>query len=354
MLRDIFTISSNPSSRLAWIDYAKGIAISMVVFRHLSIGMQRAGIAIDPQFYTLIDEVGLSFRMPLFFLLSGIFFRKSIEKRSRSGYLLHKSKTILYPYLLWSFIITSLQIVLSSYSNTQAELINYLHIFTQPWGHWWFLYALFNVSALYLLMHLLGRGAKGLLLGVGLALYFTAAYLQDYSVLQDIFSLFVFFALGDLLAKGLLSKQAAPLLQSGKLMICLGLAAIIGEAILFQQLWGKNQLLLLLVAMLGSGFTILLSYRLALWQHPSIRFIRTVGQHSLYIYLLHAPVGAAVRALFLHGAGISTYWIIILVALPAGIFLPIYIYRLCLKLGMQFLFSPPQWGKTSTLRPVNS
>jgi uncharacterized membrane protein YcfT len=325
-----------------------------VVFRHLSIGMQRAGIAIDPHLFTLIDEVGLSFRMPLFFLLSGIFFRKSVEKRSRGGYLVHKSKTILYPYLLWSFIITSLQIILSSYSNTQAELINYLHIFIQPWGHWWFLYALFNVSALYLLMHLLGRGAKGLLLGIGLALYFTAPYLQGYSVLQDIFSLFVFFALGDLMAKGLLSTSATPLLQSGKLMICLGIGAIIGEGILFQQLWGKSQALLLLVALLGSGFTILLSYRLALWQHPYLRFIRTVGQHSLYIYLLHAPVGAAVRALFLQGAGINTYWIIMLFALPAGIFLPIFIYRFCLKLGLQFLFAPPQWGKSSSLSPVNT
>ncbi|EMR04660.1 acyltransferase family protein [Cesiribacter andamanensis] len=355
MLREIFTLSSTHTSRLAWIDYAKGIAISMVVFRHLTIGMERAGVYIDPALFAFIDEVGVSFRMPLFFLLSGIFFRKSIEKRSHGGYLLHKSKTILYPYLLWSFIITSLQILLSGYSNTQADMINYLHIFVQPWGHWWFLYALFNVSALYMLMHLLSRGYRLPLLAAGAGLYFASPLLEGYTVLQDICALFIFFAIGDLLANTLAGKQASPQLGSGKLLLLLALAAGLGEWILFEKFLGTPASLLLLVALAGSGCTMLFSHWLAGLHHPRLDVIRTIGQHSLYIYLLHAPVGAAIRALFLYGAGITNYWIIIPLAFPAALLLPLYFYRLCMRLGLRVLFNPPFSGaKETTLSPANS
>lgn len=353
-VKELFSLSAQSSKRLAWMDYAKGIAIAMVAFRHVTIGIELSGLPIDPFVFEVIDNAGLTFRMPLFFLLSGIFFRMSVGKRSQGGYVLHKAKTILYPYLIWAFIITTLQILMSSHTNANADWHSYLDIFIHPWGHWWFLVALFNISVLYLALYVFTQGRHLLLLAVGLGMYYLAPQVQDFSILYHVLRLFIFFVAGDLISKPILDKQNEAVLASGKLLLLFLLLAVAGEWVLFQPAWRTNITLLLLFAVTGSCFTIWLSYRLAAQKHKYLGCIRTVGQHSLYVYLLHAPVGAAVRMAFVYGLGITNFWIILPVSFIACIFLPIVIYRICMQMGFWFLFSPTPPVKPTSLKTVNN
>lgn len=350
----IFSLSAQSTNRLAWMDYAKGIAITMVVLRHITIGMHLGGIPIDSFEFEVIDNVGVTLRMPLFFLLSGIFFRKSIEKRSETGYVLHKSKTILYPYLIWATIATTLQIVLSEHVNTNVSLWSYLDIFVAPTGHWWFLVALFNISVLYLVMYLLTKGHHAIMLIIGLAMYFAYPYAEIYSIPYQILRLFIFFVIGDIISKTILSKENQVVLSSGWLLIMFLVCLVMGETILFQEEWRNNAGLILLFALGGSGAIIWTSYRLSILNISFFSILRTVGQHSLYVYLLHSLVGAAIRLIFLVVLGIDNFWIILPISLTACIVLPIYVYRISMNFGFWYLFSPEPPAKPVVLKPVNT
>jgi fucose 4-O-acetylase-like acetyltransferase len=361
-MQKFFTLSAQSNNRLAWMDYAKGIAIIMVVIRHVTKGMDLSGILINPSVLEVIHNVGLTFRMPLFFLLSGIFFRLSIAKRSQAGYVLHKSKTILYPYLIWAFVITTLQLVMSGYVNATVDGWSYLYIIIAPASHWWFLVALFNVSVLYLIMHKLCRGQQFVMFLIGMVFYYVSPYLAEISVVFHIFRLFIFFVAGDIISNWILNKENQPKLSSPKLLLLFLIVAFAGEWILFQEQWREHATLLLIFAFTGSCAIIWGSYRLALMQSASLSVIRTIGQHSLYVYLLHSMVGAAVRILFVYGFGISSYWVILPISLVLSLLAPIYIYRFCTNFGFWFLFSPDVPVKQPVtvgvnppaLKPVNS
>ena len=71
------------NSRLPWVDYARGIAIMLVLYRHIYEGISRAGLS--GQKFAYLEHANIifySFRMPLFFILSGVFIGKSLKKRS--------------------------------------------------------------------------------------------------------------------------------------------------------------------------------------------------------------------------------------------------------------------------------
>jgi len=65
--------------RIAWSDHARGIAIMLVVYRHVTIGMQRAGIPVSTLMYNG-QEVFYNFRMAVFFILSGLFVANSLKR----------------------------------------------------------------------------------------------------------------------------------------------------------------------------------------------------------------------------------------------------------------------------------
>jgi fucose 4-O-acetylase-like acetyltransferase len=74
------------SERLSWIVYARGIAISLVAYRHVFEGAKEAGIGVQQyDFLEYFNILFYSFRMPLFFIISGIFISKNLKKRGLIG-----------------------------------------------------------------------------------------------------------------------------------------------------------------------------------------------------------------------------------------------------------------------------
>ncbi|HVX24697.1 MAG TPA: acyltransferase family protein, partial [Parafilimonas sp.] len=62
-----FNLPALEKSRLHWVDYLKGIAILLVVYRHSLLGIQSSGIY-APAYLENANLVFFSFRMPLFFM----------------------------------------------------------------------------------------------------------------------------------------------------------------------------------------------------------------------------------------------------------------------------------------------
>ena len=104
-----FNLPVIQKSRLQWIDYLRGIAIILIVYRHVLVGIQRGNIEM-PEILVSANMVFYSFRMPLFFILSGIFISRSLAKKSLNQIIGIKFENLFYPYLIWCFIQISLQI----------------------------------------------------------------------------------------------------------------------------------------------------------------------------------------------------------------------------------------------------
>src|SRR4051794_2782266 len=141
------------SDKIAWVYHARGLAIMLIVYRHIVLGMQASGVPVSELMYNL-QIVFFNFRMPAFFILSCVFIARSLKRKSRATVAWNKVSNLLYPYLLWAVITLTLQIAFSQYSNSRRHWGDFVDIIAQPRAldQLWYLFALFNVSMLYLLL----------------------------------------------------------------------------------------------------------------------------------------------------------------------------------------------------------
>ena len=65
-------------SRVAWVDYAKGFCIIMVIMMHSTLGVEKAADAEGWMHYLV--AFAKPFRMPDFFMISGLFLARVIDR----------------------------------------------------------------------------------------------------------------------------------------------------------------------------------------------------------------------------------------------------------------------------------
>ena len=135
------------ASRVAWVDIAKGLCILLVVMMHATLGVEKA-TGQDTVLNGFI-EWAKPFRMPDFFLISGLFLAARINRPWRP-YLDSKVLYFAYFYVLWltiQFVVKAPGMVAEDGAGT--TLAAYLTGLVQPWGTLWFIYmlAVFFVAA---------------------------------------------------------------------------------------------------------------------------------------------------------------------------------------------------------------
>src|SRR6202451_722727 len=133
---------SAPSARgrIDWVDYAKGICIVMVVMMHSVLGVELA--AGTNGFMHLLVAFAKPFRMPDFFLISGLFLPLVIDRDWRT-YVDRKVIPFAYFYLLWVTIQFGFKApsFAAESSWSHAGLL-YLESLIEPFGTLWFIYLL--------------------------------------------------------------------------------------------------------------------------------------------------------------------------------------------------------------------
>ncbi len=126
--------------RIDWVDYAKGICIVMVVMMHSVLGVELA--AGQTGFMHLVVMFAKPFRMPDFFLISGLFLAVVIDRDWRT-YLDRKVVHFAYFYVLWVTIQFGFKAPgLAADSNWHHVGLLYLESFIEPFGTLWFIYLL--------------------------------------------------------------------------------------------------------------------------------------------------------------------------------------------------------------------
>jgi fucose 4-O-acetylase-like acetyltransferase len=339
-IRHIFGLkAAGTSDRYAWIDYAKGIAIILVAYRHVVYGLLNSGVEVSQPLADL-NTMLYSFRMPLFFVLSGLFFNRSVQKRGGKAFMQNKAGTLLYPYLLWALIQITLQIVFSRFANAQRGADAYLDIFIQPRNldQLWYLFALFNVSALYFFTSQVLRIGDRWQLLIGLVLLGIAPLVQPWSTLYDIALHYIFFSIGCNVAGHFFSGSFKQSWSQGKRLL-LALPPFIAVQLYFLFHQDMNLYLYAVVALAGSAFILMLSFWLE--KKDAWVFLRVVGNYSLYIYLLHVMVIAVLRTLILKSGIAIPVPVLLVFLIAAGIYGSIVSYRICILLKLDFLFRAP-------------
>lgn len=340
----------SPSARLAWPDYARGIAIFLVVFRHLIDGLKRVGFEAGP--YQYADQFNIIFagsRIPVFFIVSGFFATMALNKKSTPQFLRERAGIILYPYLIWGSFQVLCQVLFPSWVNAKRSLGDLSFLFYRPReiDQFWYLYALFNTSILFALCKTKLKWGPQLQLAVGVILYFLGIWLHDKHIetgfFSDIMRYYLFFALGALLAER--RPQLNYLTGSPKLfslfilifvVVQLGYFRIGTTFENFNDFVTFHPFYFLLMALSGAAMLISLSVFLA--QKQVLPAMKLMGANSLYIYIWHVFFVAVSRILLMKILHVQNIHILVIAGLATGIACPILVYRIARRQGFYWLY----------------
>lgn len=321
-----------PKQRTLWIDHAKGITIVLVVAHHVLEGLNNTFTLPEVMYWYAISG---PVRMPLFFLIAGLFAAKAIQSDIRD-FIDRKVFHFLYLYVLWSFIIYILRLAMDPFTNTSVRAEDILYIFWDPVPTIWFLYALLlsfviarlsrSVSPIYVV-------AFASLLH---AFALTTSAFAEVPILQRLSELLVYFLIG-VYASPWIRENAPRLtwLHTGLFVaafLAVGLTArhydLIHEPLVFFSL-----------SALSAGALIGLSVNLVSIGWGAL-FTR-IGENSLYIYLVHFIPAAGVRIVMMR-AGISDPLTIFVVAVVVSVILGIAFRYATRGNVLRILTQPPR------------
>lgn len=331
---------SVPKSRIDWIDAAKGLTIILVVMEHTTFGVQNA-IGHLPPVFGAIAEFAKPFRMPLFFLVAGLFAYKALYGDLRKfvdGKIVHFA----YFYILWSVIQIGMKIVVPHGGPWTVTYVDLLMIPIQPFAVLWFIYSL---AMFFCAMRLLRSARPFFVIFFATALYFMR--LDTGWMLIDEFAWrFIWFVLGVYGAKQVFeladwarAYPAKGLALSGLLLASLG-------AVVFSHLVDIRGFELLM-GFAGAGAAIMLVSIAA--SRNLAAPLTFVGKHSLFIFLSFFLPMAATR-IALVKLGMENGDLITLIAMTVAVISPIVGYRLVANTPLDFLFTRPDMFRLTAPR----
>ena len=343
------------NKRHGWIDYDRGISIILVTYRHCFEGMEKAGLDLKSHpWLEYINVFFFGFRMPLFFIASGMFISGSMQKSGLHSYAKNRIQRILYPMLVWGIIQISLQILFSDYTNSKSEIStsSYLYLITNPraTGQFWYLNALFFVGIIYsVLKEFLKLNYKHQLV-LGAIFYLMCAYINANDIpvgfVNDILKYYLFFAIGDAVSNFMLSEKTASIFTSWKLILPLFISFLTIQYFFTKinlssgnNYYVENHLpfFFLLVALVGCAISIAVSFTLK--KYDKLSFLRVVGYNSVHIYCLQIIVMAVARQFYMKVFGISNVPLLALLILSTGLIAPMIIYNIGLRMNAWWMFS---------------
>lgn len=314
------------NERVNWVDAAKGVGIFLVVFGHVWRGLNSSNILSNETVYASIDNAIYLFHMPLFFILSGMFFEKTILRDGFVRALLRRIETLLYPLILWSYISALFLFIAGSLTNrgglTLAEVVLYP---LPPKDVYWFLAALFIIQ---LIASVFVESRVRAIYWVGLAASSFLILLIDPSswpvwIRNTIENAPLFFV-------GMLMSGWTPKGSQGFIGLLIFLAAETWAVTRSNSLSAPTDFLPGVAATIG--FIAFCSIALR-GQSLFVTGASILGRASMTIYVSHVIALAAMRIALLK-VGIDNTLVHLLCGVGAGLVLPLILHKLLAKLHL--------------------
>jgi uncharacterized membrane protein YcfT len=334
-----------PRSRHAWVDAAKGVCIILVVLFHSTLGVEKELGAIT-WMHAVIDWAR-PFRMPDFFLISGLFISAGIA-RPWGEFLDKKVVHFGYFYVLWFNIHFALRLMpMLAESGSAGAAYQYVLGYFDPFGSLWFIYLL---GVYCIVVKLIKDMPVWPIMFAGCVAHIAGIETGSF-ILDEFLSRFVFFYAGYAFAPQIL-RAADAVKQSPRLLIwtglviwCVintlgmvtGLASQPGADLIFAALGIAGVIaasVILTASMEGGGVA-------TRWGRSAARAIMYFGQNSIVIYLSFTIFMAAARTLLIKLApGGDGAWIA-LAASGAGLTGALVLHKLVQGTAFSFLFERP-------------
>lgn len=339
---------SGTSERLNWVDSAKGISIILVVMMYsvFNVGQDAEGVG----FFHYAIGFATPFRMPEFFLISGLFLDQVLARNWKS-YADRRVVHYLYFYALWAVIHIVLKIGIMSADPVTAAS-DLLWAIVEPYGVLWFIYLLAAFSLVAKLAYDL-RAPRWGVLALGAVLQIlpvaTGSYLVD-----QFAEYFVYFYAGYMFAPWIfrivdLALKNAVLALVGLAIYAVANAILVfspGYAVLPEHIqMGLAALpgVHLILALIGSLALCVVAALLA--RLPFMGWLSWLGERSIVVYLVFVlPMSFARIGLSKLGL-IDDVTLSSLLVMVIAIAASVALYLMVQWTGRgKFLFERPDWA----------
>jgi uncharacterized membrane protein YcfT len=327
----------NPShERVDWVDYAKGFCIIMVVMMHSTLGVEAA--AGQTSWMHAVVAFAKPFRMPDFFLISGLFLARVIDRDWRT-YLDRKVVHFVYFYVLWVTIQFAFKAPgLAAEHGALGVAKFYAESFIEPFGTLWFIYLL---PLFFVLTKLTLRVPPLIIFAVAAALEI-AHISTGWTVIDEFAARFVYFYAGYVLATHIFAVattvQARPWLAAAGL----GAWAVLNGLPVALGLDGKAFISLAL-GLVGAVAVVAVSALMA--KSHAFAALRYLGKNSIVVYLAFFFGMAASRSVLLKTGLIPDLGTVALLVTASGVAGAIALFWAVRGTPLRLLFERPTWAR---------
>jgi uncharacterized membrane protein YcfT len=336
------------AARHDWVDVAKGISIILVVMMHATFGVGEATQDVGFMHYVL--AFATPFRMPEFFMISGLFLGLVIA-RPWLHYADRRIVHYLYFYALWAIILILFKhlVIDRDPAGTIALLASAVY---EPYSILWFIYALAVFSLIAKLLHQFR--IPHIVAFIAAAALSIAPVETPVSIVNYTAHYFVYFYAGYAFAPHIFRFAEGVRGNAAFAWAALAAWALVNTALVFlpghtvnygvivtgvAHIPGAMFLLALAGAMAVCAMAVLIS------EARAFGWLRWVGAHSIVIYLSFVIPMGIFRTLLLAVVPNIDPGIASLATLVVAIASPLVLYWIIGRIGFgKFLFERPSWA----------
>ncbi|MGE3150053.1 MAG: acyltransferase family protein [Pseudorhodoplanes sp.] len=337
------------AKRVDWVDYGKGFCIVMVVMMHSTLGVEAAA-GHEGWLHHLV-AFAKPFRIPDFFLISGLFLARVIDNDWRN-YLDRKVMHFAYFYVLWVTIQFLFKLPpIAAEQGIPASLLLYLEAFVEPFGTLWFIYLL----PIFFVFVKATRRVSPVAIWICAAALEIADIHTGWMVIDEFASRFVYFYTGYVLARPIFAlASGAQADRTVAVFALIGWATVNG--LFVYAGYDDRPGISLALGLLGVGAVVAMSAVLA--KNDALPPLRYCGRHSIVIYLAFFLPMVIARLVLLKTAVITDIGTVSLVVTAAGVVGALSIFWAVRGTRLRFLFARPKRfhlkpaEKTPVLQPA--
>ncbi|WP_181700586.1 acyltransferase family protein [Chthonobacter albigriseus] len=326
------------ASRVDWVDAAKGLCIVFVVMMHSTLGVQEA--AGETGWLGTVVAFAAPFRMPDFFLISGLFLSRVVGRDWRT-FTDRRIIHFFYFYVLWmtiqfAFKFDSIQ---AHYPDRSLISLYLESLFLQPFGTLWFIWIL---PFFALTVRLTRQVPVPVMLAIAAVLEMLPIH-TGWMAIDEFASRFVYFYSGYALAPVIfrLADAAAgrPLAAAAALLVW---GFVNGWAVFA----GYSTLPGLSLALGYAGAVAIVMASVLIGMTPKLGDVaRHVGSQSIVVYLAFFLPMVVTRTVLLKAGVIDDIGTISAIVTVTSVVVPFIIHFVAMRTGMTFLFERPRWAR---------
>lgn len=344
--------------RVEWVDAAKGLCIIMVVMMHSTMGVE---LAVGREgFMHWAVAFARPFRMPDFFLISGLFLGLTMDRPWRR-YIDRKVVHFAYFYVLWLTIQFAFKAPgIAAEEGWKAAVHAYFSAYVEPFGTLWFIYLL----PVFFIVTRLMKPVPVWAVLAGAALLEMLPVHTGSVIIDEFCGRYVYFFAGYAFATYLFSfaewvgKRPAAFLTLCLVWAPLHALLVFTPAPAPLAAWlqpdpghsgatgGFSELPVVSLLLGFAGAAVVVGIAALLSRIRLMHWLTWLGEHSIVVYLAFFLPMAAMRVFLLKTGLIADVGIVSLIVTVAGVTGPVVLYGLIQWTGHgRFLFERPSWAR---------